>query len=204
MSFRRIVRVPQVAKEPRTTRRLEDIMNADELTKLTTDALDQHSVGDASVGARLRLRDDMLATPARLATSRHLGSHSLRAAGLARSQRPDRLVAGRRGQLFRASDVWGSQTGPNPTDRAKPGSKRHVICDGRGVPLAVRLTGPTGTTHKKLCRSSMRFRLCRANEDDRGVVVSNNPNRRATTLRRWAVRLGRGAADSTRAIEIRR
>jgi transposase len=35
----------------------------------------------------------------------------------------------------------GSQTGPNPTDRAKRGSKRHVICDGRGVPLAIRLTG---------------------------------------------------------------
>jgi transposase len=26
-------------------------------------------------------------------------------------------------------------------DRAKRGSKRHLICDGRGVPLAVRLTG---------------------------------------------------------------
>jgi len=35
----------------------------------------------------------------------------------------------------------GSQTGPNPTDRAKRGSKRHLIQDGRGVPLAVRLTG---------------------------------------------------------------
>src|SRR5919198_3652394 len=35
----------------------------------------------------------------------------------------------------------GAQTGPNPTDRAKRGSKRHLICDGRGVPLAVRLTG---------------------------------------------------------------
>ena len=32
------------------------------------------------------------------------------------------------------------QTGPNPTDRAKRGSKRHLICDGRGVPFAVRLT----------------------------------------------------------------
>src|SRR6267378_2867722 len=28
----------------------------------------------------------------------------------------------------------GDQTGPNPTDRAKRGSKRHLICDGRGVP----------------------------------------------------------------------
>jgi len=35
----------------------------------------------------------------------------------------------------------GDQTGPNPTNRAKRGSKRHLICDGRGVPLAVRLTG---------------------------------------------------------------
>ena len=35
----------------------------------------------------------------------------------------------------------GDQTGPNPTDRAKRGSKRHLICDGRGVPLAVSLTG---------------------------------------------------------------
>ena len=35
----------------------------------------------------------------------------------------------------------GDQTGPNPTDRAKRGSKRHLISEGRGVPLAVRLTG---------------------------------------------------------------
>ena len=35
----------------------------------------------------------------------------------------------------------GHQTGPNPTDRAKRGSKRHLIFDGWGVPLAVRLTG---------------------------------------------------------------
>src|SRR6058998_1024250 len=34
----------------------------------------------------------------------------------------------------------GDQTGPNPTDRAKRGSKRHLTCDGRGVPLALLLT----------------------------------------------------------------
>ena len=34
----------------------------------------------------------------------------------------------------------GPQTGPNPTDRAKRGSKRHLIRDGHGVPLAVCLT----------------------------------------------------------------
>jgi hypothetical protein len=35
----------------------------------------------------------------------------------------------------------GPQTGRNPTDRAKLGSKRHLICDGRGIPLAIQLTG---------------------------------------------------------------
>ena len=35
----------------------------------------------------------------------------------------------------------GAKTGPNPTDRGKRGSKRHLICDGHGIPLAVRLTG---------------------------------------------------------------
>ena len=36
---------------------------------------------------------------------------------------------------------WRRQAGPNPTDRAKPGSKRHLICDGRGIPPALQLTG---------------------------------------------------------------
>ena len=35
----------------------------------------------------------------------------------------------------------GLQTGPNPTDRATLGSKRRLICDGRGIPLVVQLTG---------------------------------------------------------------
>ena len=36
-------------------------------------------------------------------------------------ERYERLVAG--------------ATGPNPTDRSKPGSKHHVITDGHGIPL---------------------------------------------------------------------
>jgi len=43
----------------------------------------------------------------------------------------------------------GDQTGPNPTDRAKRGSKRHLICDGRGMPLAVRLTGANRNDSQK-------------------------------------------------------
>jgi transposase len=34
----------------------------------------------------------------------------------------------------------GQQTGPNPTDRGKPGSKYHFLVDRQGIPLAVQLT----------------------------------------------------------------
>lgn len=34
----------------------------------------------------------------------------------------------------------GSQTGPNPVDRAKRGSKHHVLTDANGLPLAARVT----------------------------------------------------------------
>lgn len=34
----------------------------------------------------------------------------------------------------------GEETGPNPTDRGRPGSKRHVVTDANGIPLAIRLT----------------------------------------------------------------
>ena len=54
---------------------------------------------------------------------------------------PDGLWNLIRGRQFDPGSFWGRQTGPNRTDRAKLGSKRHLICDGRGVPLAVQLTG---------------------------------------------------------------
>jgi transposase len=34
----------------------------------------------------------------------------------------------------------GEDTGPNPTDRGRPGSKHHVIVDGHGVPLEVQVS----------------------------------------------------------------
>lgn len=35
----------------------------------------------------------------------------------------------------------GDLTGPNPTDRAKSGAKRHILTDGRGVPIAALISG---------------------------------------------------------------
>jgi putative transposase len=40
-----------------------------------------------------------------------------------------------------AAPLGGTATGPNPTDRAKLGSKIHILVDQRGAPLAVHITG---------------------------------------------------------------
>src|SRR5215813_13600284 len=86
----------------------------------------------------------------------------------------------------------GDQTGPNPTDRAKRGSKRHLICDGRGVPLAVRLTGANRTTRKKPWGWSMRFPGCRANMGARGSGQIAYLGIAVTMPRRFGVGCGRG------------
>lgn len=43
--------------------------------------------------------------------------------------------------------LGGEKTGPNPTDRAKSGTKRWVLTDGAGVPLGVAVSG--AHTHDK-------------------------------------------------------
>jgi transposase len=53
------------------------------------------------------------------------------------------LIDWRRCSLDAASlpaKAGGAATGPNPTDRGKPGSKRHLVVDRQGIPLAVLLT----------------------------------------------------------------
>jgi transposase len=39
------------------------------------------------------------------------------------------------------SQKGGSQTGPSPVDRGRPGSKHHLLVDAGGIPLAWSLTG---------------------------------------------------------------
>lgn len=46
--------------------------------------------------------------------------------------------------------LGGAKTGPNPTDRGKCGTKRHVIVDGRGVPLGIYITGANRHDQKGL------------------------------------------------------
>lgn len=46
--------------------------------------------------------------------------------------------------------LGGEETGPNPTDRAKSGTKRHLLTDGRGTPLAVTVSGANRHDKKKV------------------------------------------------------
>src|SRR5947209_13017630 len=41
---------------------------------------------------------------------------------------------------FAKAPQGGEDTGPNPTDRGKSGSKHHVLTDAKGIPLAARVT----------------------------------------------------------------
>lgn len=55
---------------------------------------------------------------------------------------PDRLEPSLSGfRQYPGKKKRGAATGPNPTGRGKPGTKRHVISDRLGHPLAVRITG---------------------------------------------------------------
>jgi hypothetical protein len=93
----------------------------------------------------------------------------------------NQLVAGGRGRQFDPGSFWGQQTGPNPTDRVKLGSKPHLICDARGVPRAIQLTGAsTGAfqmTSRSPCPTSL-FRCIQSFKND-------------YTYGRWNARHGR-------------
>src|SRR6266498_895814 len=102
---------------------------------------DGDPLGVPAEGDGLRLGDDLLAAFARVAAGGRLAPTARAAVGEAKRSRSDRLVAGRDRQLARAG-VWGGEkTGPSPVDRARRGSKHHLIACGRGTPLAASLTG---------------------------------------------------------------
>ena len=85
----------------------------------------------------MRLGHDLLATPQGVARSGRVGAAASEALGSAGRGRRDRL-----GEIFirlgeRPRSRGGKKTGPNPTDKGKSGSKRHVVVDREGIPLAV-------------------------------------------------------------------
>lgn len=79
----------------------------------------------------------------------------------------------------------GDSTGPNPTDRGKSGVKRHILTDGRGVPLAAEITA--ANVHDKRAavrRSTPSWCTHLAVRADRRICAST----RATTSSTWNAR----------------
>ena len=103
-------------------------------------AEDRDPLGVPAARAGLRQRRDLLASAARLAAERGLAVRAADPPAAAGRRRGDRLVAGEPGRGERPGKKGGPKTGPNPTDRGKPGSKRHLVVDRGGIPLAATLS----------------------------------------------------------------
>jgi hypothetical protein len=54
----------------------------------------------------------------------------------------------------RPAPLGGTETGKNPTDRAKLGSKVHILVDQRGAPLAAHITGANQHDKWSACNGS--------------------------------------------------
>jgi hypothetical protein len=98
-------------------------------------------VAASAARARVRLGFDLLSAHGRLAAGRGVGA-AARAAigGVAIGRRVGVVTRGRRLQPS-AGKKGGSQTGLSPVDRARNGSKHHLLVDARGIPLAWTVTG---------------------------------------------------------------
>ncbi len=101
---------------------------------------DGHGMGGFAPGTWLRQRHDVLAANARLAGCGSVGSAAPGVARKAGWRGQNQLVESGGRFEQREGCFWGSQTGPNPVDRAKPGSKHHVLTDANGVPLVTSLS----------------------------------------------------------------
>lgn len=66
--------------------------------------------------------------------------------------------------------LGGAKTGKNPTDRAKSGSKRHVLCDRRGVPLALSLSGANIPDYQCAERTLRNLVIRRSWQNDQGQL----------------------------------
>ena len=99
-----------------------------------------HSVVPVTPRIGVREWRDLLAAVAAVAAARDLAADPPRPVDRATVCGRARLVAGSDRCGRQSSCFGGAHTGPNPTDRAKAGIKRHVLSDGQGVPLALQIT----------------------------------------------------------------
>ncbi|WP_434447538.1 transposase [Lentzea sp. E54] len=89
---------------------------------------------------RFRIRDDVLAASGRVERGRGVATVARGAFGRVERGEEAGLVAGGDRQLTRTCGTPWPKSGPSPVDRARPGSKHHVITEGGGIALAASLT----------------------------------------------------------------
>ena len=91
----------------------------------------------------MRFGDDLLASASRMAVGGRLAASPRTIIVLAHLHAADQIDWSR--AVVDSASVravgGGKKTGPNPTDRGKPGSKHHVLTDAAGVLLAATVTG---------------------------------------------------------------
>ena len=92
----------------------------------------------------------MLASSTRLAENWRVVADTLHPAGPSRQGRLDRLVKGQSRLCQHPCEKGGEKNGPNPLDRGRPGSKRHLVTDASGGPLTVVLTSANHHDSKAL------------------------------------------------------
>jgi transposase len=97
-------------------------------------------VGNVAAGDGMRQWHDMLAPLGRMEPGGDLEKVARDTALRVARRRSYRLVARSGGFRVPPSCLWRKKTGPNPTDRAKLGSKHHILTDGQGIPLNALLT----------------------------------------------------------------
>lgn len=101
---------------------------------------ERNTLGDASQRDGLWQWHDVLASAPRVASRRSVGASPPSFSGKAGTSRRDRLEP-RRGRFrLDRGKKGGEKTGPNPTDKGKPGSKHHLLVDRKGIPLTLLLT----------------------------------------------------------------
>jgi transposase len=98
-------------------------------------------VGIPAPGVRFWVGYDLLAAASRLERGWCLVTPARESAGRVERRGPTGLVEGGGRRLAPAGDERRPKTGPSQVDRARPGSKHHLITEGHGIPLAAILTG---------------------------------------------------------------
>ncbi|MDE2508698.1 MAG: transposase [Planctomycetota bacterium] len=96
-----------------------------------------HPVAGITQGNELRQRQHVLASLLRVDPPGRVAEAACVVAEGARKERGDQPGKGCDRLGERSRGFWGDHTGPNPTDRAKNGTKRSIIVEQNGGPLGV-------------------------------------------------------------------